>query len=756
LPALAHSGTAADAKERQYSRITALRALARPLLSRSGMKTFARSSLWLLASMTTLAATAAGCSGTTDVRKSVEEARFALHKAESCGDLEAMLKQDAVTKMNAQIDAIIAQIDANGYYGGGPWEGAPNGGSTGTGGPFPAPGSPWDSEGGAGGSSGSSGPPPAHSDTNTQVAGVDEADIVKTDGNNLYLLHGQSLAILKSWPISDLGVASSTAVEGNPIEMFVADGKIVIYSQVDGSGIYTAAGVAPRSPYYEYGNYGGPAWDGMPNPYYAPLTKITVLDVSGATPSVSKELYFEGNYASSRRVDAHVRTILSGGSYGPAVSYYPEISGEYPDTAAEWKVLFEDLRFKNTLAIYGSKVSDWLPNRFEKKNGKVQTIAPSCESYYLPPEASTGYGLVQVESLDLDALNAPLAETSVVGAVDTVYANDSSLYLAARSWIAPTFMPGLTPEDSSATYLHKFDLKTDPAHPAYVASGSVSGHVKNQFSLDEKDGVLRIATTRQLVSQTESTTSNSVYALRQNGDELAEIGSVKNLAPGEQIYSTRFVGDRAYVVTFRQVDPLFVIDLGNPQSPKVLAELKIPGFSDYMHPMDDGHLLTIGQDATADGQVTGLALQVFDVVDAKNPKLLHKHVFSGQDYGYSEASYNHKAFNWYAPLNLLAFPFQAYDSQGGMKTSLELFDVTVADGIKKRGSVDHTGFFQADPYGYCGGYYGVGVRRGVFIDEYVYAISYGGVTASSVSNPAVPVATLPLSTPATPYADCAP
>jgi hypothetical protein len=735
--------------------------LAQPLLSRSGMKTFARSSLWLLASMTTLAATAVGCSGAIDVQKPVEEARFALKKAKSCGDLEAMLKQDAVTKMNAQIDAIIAQIDANGYYGGGPWgggwEGQPGGvgssGSTGTGGDVPPPNG-GDGSGGNAQPGGSGNGGPSHSDTNTQVAGVDEADIVKTDGNNLYLLHGQNLQVLKSWPISDLGIASSTAVEGNPIEMFVADGKIVVYSQVDGSDIYQASGVTPRSPYHEYGYYGDVAYEGMPNPYYAPLTKITVLDIAGGAPSVSKELYFEGNYASSRRVGEHVRTILSGGSYGPGVSYYPEIVGEYPDTAAEWKVLFEDLRFKNTLAIYGSKITDWLPNRFERKNGKVEVLAASCESYYVPPAASTGHGLVQVESFDLDALGAPLAETSVVGAVDTVYANQSSLYLAARGWTDPTFAPGLTPENTSATHLHKFDLTTDPAKPAYVASGSVPGHVKNQFSLDEKDGILRIATTRQLVSQTEWTTANDVYALRQNGDELKTIGSVQGLAPGEQIYSTRFVGDRAYVVTFRQVDPLFVIDMKDPKKPKVLSELKIPGFSEYMHPMDEGHLLTIGQDATDSGQVLGLALQVFDVTDAKNPKLLHKHVFSGSEYGFSEASYNHKAFNWYEPLHLLAFPFQAYDNTGNMKTSLELFDVTVAGGIVKRGAVDHSNFFGNDPYGYCGGYYGVGVRRGVFIDDYVYAISYGGVTASAVSSPAVPVATLQLSTPAAPYGNC--
>ncbi|MDC0741111.1 beta-propeller domain-containing protein [Polyangium mundeleinium] len=731
----------------------------------------ARSAWWLFASLLPLTAAGYGCSGTTDVRTpTTAEARGTLQQAQSCADLEQMLKQDAIAKMNAQIDAIIAEIEANGGYWGYPDYGWEDGGSVSVGSGGEVPPSPAPGTGGSGGSTGGSGTggasngggdgtgtPPEHSETNTQVAGVDEADILKTDGNYIYLLHGQSLQVLKSFPASDLAINTTTEIEGNPIEMFVTDDQLVIYSQVDGTQLYTDAGVEPRSPYYDYYG-GGVAYDGYYNPYYAPLTKITVLGLdAGQTTGVQKEVYFEGNYASSRRVAKHVRTVLSGGQHGPALSYYPDLGDSNPQTVAEWTAAFEDLRFKNALAIYGSTLNDWLPYRFEKSNGAVSLIPPSCGSYYVPSQGSTAYGLVQVESFALDNLQAPLAETSIVSAVHTVYSNADSLYLAAQAWKDPGLNWSLPVEavDTSETFVHKFDLATNPAQPAYVATGAVPGYVKNQFSLDEKDGLLRIATTRQLASQTDWTSSNSVYVLGESEGELVQVGAVTDLAPGEQIYSTRFIGNRGYVVTFRQVDPLFVIDLSTPTAPAVLSELKIPGFSEYMHPIDDNHLLTIGQDATNEGQILGLALQVFDVTNPGAPALMHKYTFSGSESGYSEASYNHKAFNWYGPKNLLAFPFSGWNpNTGEMKSSLELFDVTLDAGIQKRGSIDHTTFFQADPYGYCNGYYGVDVRRGVFIDDYVYAVSYGGVTASHVNSPETLVSSVALAQPAQPYGYC--
>jgi uncharacterized secreted protein with C-terminal beta-propeller domain len=175
------------------------------------------------------------------------------------------------------------------------------------------------------------------------------------------------------------------------------------------------------------------------------------------------------------------------------------------------------------------------------------------------------------------------------------------------------------------------------------------------------------------------------------------VGELRGLAPGETIYSTRFLGDRGYMVTFRQVDPLFVFDLADPAEPTLLGELKIPGFSEYMHPLeDDLHLLTIGFDGTDDGQITGLALQIFDVTDPTDPKLSHKQVISEQWSGWSEALYNHKAFTLYR--DVLAIPFEGYDDVNGVYGSaLRLFRVSSSEGITELGSIDHSPYIETAP-----------------------------------------------------------
>ncbi len=220
-------------------------------------------------------------------------------------------------------------------------------------------------------------------------------------------------------------------------------------------------------------------------------------------------------------------------------------------------------------------------------------------------------------------------------------------------------------------------------------------------------------------------------------------GRISGLAPNEQIYSARFVGDRGYMVTYRQVDPLFVVDLSDPYNPELKASLKIPGFSEYMHPLGSDHLLTIGRDGTDDGQVLDTALQVFDVTDAADPKLIHKHVLPP---GYSEAERNHKAFTFYQ--GKLAIPTYrySYDGNYSFSSTLDLFKVDVSDGISPMGSVDHSSFFGdlTDPYCYP---YSVSVRRGVFIDDYIYSISEGGVLVSPTADVNNPVASLAFAQP---------
>jgi hypothetical protein len=295
------------------------------------------------------------------------------------------------------------------------------------------------------------------------------------------------------------------------------------------------------------------------------------------------------------------------------------------------------------------------------------------------------------------------------------------------------------------TNFHSFDLKSDPSVPTYIASGRVGGSVNNQFGIDEKGGLLRVATTSQLTpskAHPSGSTVNNLFILEPIAGSLEVKGSVVDLAPGERIFSTRFVGNRGYVVTFRQVDPLFVFDLSTPSSPKKLAELKIPGFSEYMHPLGDTHLLTIGRDGDADGRINGLALQIFDVTDGANPRPAFKFVYSKQ--GSSEASYEHRAFTFFAEKGLLAFPFVGYDN--GVSSTLEVFHVDTATGFEKLGSIDHTALLasQSQAAGGCYSSYGPEVRRGLFLENVAYAVSAGGIIAADIHSLATPIATLPL------------
>ncbi|WP_437634611.1 beta-propeller domain-containing protein [Sorangium sp. So ce854] len=822
----------------------------------------ALSSLWLLFATGLLAA---GCDPESPPDGSPSGSQSAaLQRAQSCEDLEALLKQDALTKMNAQIDAMIASYAVYGEIrGGGGVIGVDNGvpggvGATPDQGADPSAPAPAAPGGEGAGAADDGGGAPTYSETNTQVAGVDEADIVKTDGNNIYVLHGQSFYTLAAWPASSLAVGSSLAIEGQPLEMFVADDKVVVYSDVNGASIYERAGVEPRPVYYDYvlvdsmvgggvarpvpggggvpdeapeapasgggstpmepsdsdepvppdggaddpdapasdgeptdpdapandggaddpdapandggaddpdapasdapGGAGGdpppvgePAPDDAAGPWvYAPLTKLTVLSLAGGAPSVIKELYFEGSYTSARRAGEDVRTVLNGGAHGPALAYWPESLVEYPGTAEAWAAAFEQLRAENTAIIEAAPLSTWLPYRFEKEGDTVTELGASCADFYVPGAGTTSYGLTQIESIDLGDLDETPASTSIIGATDTVYSSHDALYVAARGWREP----GAAGEPfvaSDVTHLHKFDLTTDPSQPRYVASGSVPGHILNQFSLDEHDGKLRVATTAMVPAEPSWTTSNSVFVLEAQGAELARVGAVTDLAPGEHIRSARFFGDRGYVVTFLQVDPLFVLDLSDPAAPSVTGELKIPGFSEYLHPLGDGHLLAIGRDADEDGRVTGLALQIFDVTDPSAPAQVHKETIEGP-YASSEAEHNHKAFTYYGERGVLAFPLVSYDVEtGAVASTLELFDVDIEDGFSRLGAVDHSGFFTTPTSG-CYYYGSADVRRGLFIEDHVYSISHGGVLVNALDDLATPVASVALPAPETWYA----
>jgi hypothetical protein len=615
--------------------------------------------------------------------------------------------------------------------------------------------------------------PTGASETNTQVKDVDEADFVKLvdSGRGMFLLHGSSLRKLKTYPPQQLSLEPpELKIEGNPSELFVTDdGRAVIFSSVYGypsfGGANAGDSVKPTPVVCEFAGCGGGGY------YGGNLTKITVADVSGDTLKAVRELYYQGSYVSSRRHADIVRVVVqSERSYDNL--YQPQVDGYDPwGRPYEQDVIDEQLdqwRDRIATSVRNTKLSDWVPAAKELKDGKLVDLAPGCDSYFVPQPGFSDSGLVQVLSLDITKNDAAVGGISVVGRASTVYASVDRLILAQPDyrWLEAGSVGDFGFIDEQRTTLHAFGL--DAEKTTYLASGWVAGHLpqqNQQFGLDETDGhTLRIATTGQkrahpdakpnTQSFWETETETLVSTLHEDGSALKVVGTSDPLGHmNETVQSARFVGDRAYVVTFRQTDPLIVLDVSDDAAPMVLGEIEIPGFGQYMHPLDDDHLITFGRSGD-----NGSQLQLFDVSDPLHipqPKTL--------DFGSassSETAYNHKAFTYYAPLGLIALPVTGARQANGnysYVSSLRVIHVDPAKGFDLLGTIDHSAFADANygcyscgPWG-CQAYCTAGspeIRRGAFVESsdatYVYAIGYGGVTVNDLKDFSAPIAKVKL------------
>ncbi|MBW2529542.1 MAG: beta-propeller domain-containing protein [Deltaproteobacteria bacterium] len=672
-----------------------------------------------------LAVVGLGCGAATDETSlgpvETGEASAALIPITSCSDVEDAIRQSALVAMNERLNQAmwgaieqLAYCDEWGY-------GEDGGDFAGSGGA--GQGAPTDANDDGGASE--------VSETNNQVAGVDEADFIKNDDQYLYVVSDGRLRIIDAWPAPDTHVLSETVIDGEPRKLFVADDQALVYSAI---GAPTGDGYYPGGGECTYGYDCDFTGDGT-------ATQITVLDISDRTaPVVPRVLELSGSYLSSRRIGTAVFTVVQdGGSEFSGLRYYPDSLGYYycdPDIEAfDVLLAFQELRDINTTLIMNAPLGDWLPELYDSeragRGGQSENLLARCEDFYRTP-LGDGSGFLTLVALDL-AAPAELSATTVFSRPGATYASADALYLAVRQqplggyWYPS--MDGL----EQASIVHKFDLETQPAGASYSASGVVKGAVLNQFAMDEHDHHLRIATTTGHVPSPDVHSTMTVLA--QQGPMLAPVGMVDQIAPTEDIRSVRFSGDRAFVVTFKKTDPLFVFDLSNPRQPKILSELKIPGFSTYMHMMDDTHLLTIGYDADDQGSFawfTGVMLQIFDVSDPLAPTLVHKEII-GTRGSSSEALNNHLAFNYFAPKDLLALPMTiCEDSYGGgsygeMMTfsGLMVYDTTVQTGFHLRGRVYHppaTGYGEAS----CSNWWtdaSSQVKRSVIMDDYVFSVS---------------------------------
>jgi inhibitor of cysteine peptidase len=524
------------------------------------------------------------------------------------------------------------------------------------------------------------------SETNIQVEGVDESDIIKTDGSYIYLVRGNSVLVFDATNPTESNKLAQIEVPGNPIEMFLHNDQLIVLA---GTGNY-------------YGGYYGNSFDRTSWPMQSSQNGIFVYDVSNpSNPDLQREVKIEGDYKTARLTDDTVYLITH-----KNIAYGSEDAGEIESTIP---------RYSN---------SD-IPGQ----TNYVQ--AADCTE--ISRFGEDVYNYVSVVALDTRTGDSDVSV--LVGNAANVYVSRSNIYLATTRYEypdRPVPMPRpIVPFTQSQTdiafapdyhepqiYTDVFKLEMNGTSINFKAETFVPGTIINQFSMDEFDGNFRIATNTLQTGSWDESMSNYVYILNQ---DLKRIGSIEGIAPGERIYSTRFLGDKLYMVTFKTVDPFFVIDLSIPTNPKILGELKIPGYSDYLHPYDENHVIGFGKNAEAVGinavRPTGLKIALFDVRDVKNP-LLKSEISFGSNYSDSEILYNHKALLFDRERELLVIP-ASFDISSSETTVSESFNgfismkINLAEGFSERGRINDSSY---DNY-----YYGYGSKRSLFIDSFLFA-----------------------------------
>lgn len=551
--------------------------------------------------------------------------------------------------------------------------------------------------------------PAAYSDTNVQEAGVDEADKVKTDGSYLYLAQQNGVRIVKLETGGVMSEVGRVATDGPVDALYLHQSRLVVlYRPIGFAGSDWCDALEGRV------LTGIPCWIPVQT-----KTAVLMVDVQDpANPLRISDQVFDGDLVSSRRIGAKLHLVSR---FMPTL---PPLERFYDGTESGKVAAVQ----RNRQALEGLSLDQLIPT-FQSRDAAgsvVQNGRVLGSETFIAPTLPQGGSIVTVLTFDL---NQPQPGFQALGAVldaRHVYASTTALYLAAEKW-------GWGGAGQTQTFLHKFDL-SGPA-PAYAASGSVPGRILNQFSISEYQQVLRVATsTGSWWSAAGS--GNHVYCLAQKDKGLEILGRLENLASGETIYAARFMGPRGYLITFVLVDPLFTLDLSDPTAPKVVGELKTPGFSTYLHPLGENHLLAIGQGGTIDGlNIGGVQLSIFEIGDFANPALLFQEEI-GVRGTWSEAQYDHKAFTYWAENGLLAIPVNLFEYttpplspwENGQLTfsGLYVYRVDPATGFTFQGRIatqPGTPGFTYSPW-----------TRGLFAADSVYAVTPPGVFSAQLSD----------------------
>jgi uncharacterized secreted protein with C-terminal beta-propeller domain len=568
---------------------------------------------------------------------------------------------------------------------------------------------------GAGGSG-----PPAYSKTNVQEAGVDEPDLVKTDGRLLVAIRARNLHIVD---VSG-GAPRRLATLDLPDDVFATD------LFLDGERALVLGSEAPQGV------------------HAVERTRLTVVDLSRPEePVVASTLTLDGHIVAARMVDGVVRLVLHSSPQLRFEEPQPALTPDDPAAAEDaWRQAEKVAVARNRDIVARAGVDAWLP-RYQLASAGGPTsegLVVGCDQVAHPAEPA-GVGTLTVVSVDPED-PTPGEGVSILAAGETVYASEDNLYVATGGWMVGIPVPlvdgpartvGAQPAEPPTTELHQFDI-SDPRKARHVASGKVPGRLLDQFSMDEHDGVLRVATTEEDPNAGPRpdgvpATSSTVTLLRAEEGKLVPVGRVGDLGKGERIYAVRFLDGVGYVVTFRQTDPLYVIDLRDPTRPAVQGELKIPGFSSYLHPLGDGLLLGVGQDATDEGRVQGSQVSLFDVSDPAQPRRVAQVSFGG---GHSLAEADHRAFLWWEPAGLAVLPVELW-GDGFDKVAEAPFlgavglRVSRDGGLAEVGRVTHQDRAPApEPVEYA---WQGGIQRAVVVGDTLYTLSEVGLLASDLA-----------------------
>lgn len=629
-----------------------------------------------------------------------------------------------------------------------------------------------------------------YSQTTTQERGVDEADVVKTDGAYLYIITSRydavadgrfgKLQIVRADPPDQMTLVAEVPLEGYGRELYLDGDRIVALTEtygnvfwLGGAEIFAASdGVVREGGAGEAVDVEPVSGDasidliapGGQYSYERPRTFVTVIDAADrAAPRVLSRTAYDGSQASSRMIDGELHLVIANFQ-----NYYYDVM---------------PMMGRPEFAPQAVDVDSLLP-RYEMIDAggvKTEGMVLTWEDVYRPADPD-GFGVVALISMNADN-STQFKAVGVVAEPGLIYSSIDALYLTNTNY-------DFRGTARTTTDVYKFTYLPDGG-AVPTAVGRVPGRVLNQYSMGEHNGYLRVATTIDrtfnfLGVATES--SNNVYVLNEADGALSVMGSIENVAPGETIQSARFIGDRGYLVTFEQIDPLFTLDLADPASPKVVGELKVPGFSTFIVPLDDGHLLTVGQyipeaNAPFFFRPWGVQLSIFDVRDFANPTLRHLEVIGEETGAHSEALWNSKAFTFYSEGGLVALPISIYDysyvdfdggvrgdgsggstdgaappptdggdavvsSDGTMSDDgstadeppigvvepyvpggfegIKVYRVSAEEGFAEVGSLS-TRFEQA-------GHYYASFTRGVFIGEHVYAVTDNGVHCTKLDD----------------------